>query len=59
MSGDKTEKSEATDSSEKPPQEVVVSFEELAGGRAEISIDHEGQRYRLRATKNGRLLLNK
>lgn len=36
-----------------------VLFSEIAGGTAEVIIEHEGQRYRLRATRNGRLLLNK
>jgi hemin uptake protein HemP len=37
----------------------IVKFEDLAGGSAEVVIEHAGQTYRLRATKNGRLLLNK
>ena len=37
----------------------VVSFNEIAGGTTEVIIEHEGQKYRLRATRNGRLLLNK
>lgn len=37
----------------------IVLFNEIAGGTAEVIIEHEGQRYRLRATRNGRLLLNK
>ena len=37
----------------------TVLFNEIAGGTAEVIIEHEGQRYRLRATRNGRLLLNK
>ena len=37
----------------------TVLFSEIAGGTAEVIIEHEGQRYRLRATRNGRLLLNK
>jgi hemin uptake protein HemP len=37
----------------------VVSFSEIAGGTTEVIIEHEGQKYRLRATRNGRLLLNK
>lgn len=37
----------------------VVSFNEIAGGTAEVIIEHEGQKYRLRSTRNGRLLLNK
>ncbi len=37
----------------------IVKFEEIAGGSSEVVIEHAGQTYRLRATKNGRLLLNK
>ena len=37
----------------------IVLFNEIAGGATEVIIEHEGQRYRLRATRNGRLLLNK
>ena len=37
----------------------TVLFNEMAGGGTEVIIEHEGQRYRLRATRNGRLLLNK
>jgi hemin uptake protein HemP len=39
--------------------EASVSFSVLAQGRSEITIEHDGQQYRLRATKNGKLLLNK
>ena len=37
----------------------IISFSEIAGGTTEVIIEHEGQKYRLRATRNGRLLLNK
>lgn len=37
----------------------IVLFSEIAGGATEVIVEHEGQRYRLRATRNGRLLLNK
>ena len=37
----------------------VVMFHDIAGGTTEVIIEHEGQKYRLRATRNGRLLLNK
>jgi len=46
-------------SSSDPRQQRTVTFEEIAGGSAEVVIEHAGQTYRLRATKNGRLLLNK
>lgn len=41
---------------ESPPE---VAFEELAQGRKEVLIEHHGQVYRLRATRNGGLILNK
>ncbi len=34
-------------------------FEELAQGRQEIIVEYRGQLYRLRATKNDKLILNK
>ena len=40
-------------------EQAVVSFEEISGGTSEVVIEHMGQRYVLRATRNGRLLLNK
>ena len=39
------------------PREVV--FDDLADGQSELIIEHHGQKYRLRATRNGRLILNK
>jgi hemin uptake protein HemP len=37
----------------------VVQFEQIAEGRPEVFIDFQGQRYRLRVTQNGKLILNK
>ena len=42
-----------------PDVQRIVLFNDIAGGTPEVIIEHEGQRYRLRATRNGRLLLNK
>ncbi|GAB5444182.1 MAG: hypothetical protein Fues2KO_45310 [Fuerstiella sp.] len=39
--------------------QIRLSFTEVAKGQTEIIIEHEGQDYRLRATRNGKLLLNK
>ena len=39
-----------------PPR---VAFESMAGGRNEVMIEYQGQVYRLRATRNGKLILNK
>lgn len=36
-----------------------VSSRELLGGERELLIDHEGQIYRLRVTRNGKLILHK
>lgn len=39
--------------------EVVIESRSLLAGRKEIQIRHEGQLYRLRLTKNDKLILNK
>ncbi len=38
---------------------AIVDFLELGHGAREILIRHDGQIYRLRLTKNGKLILNK
>jgi hemin uptake protein HemP len=40
------------------PRPRVTSRELLDGGN-ELVIDHDGQEYRLRLTRNGKLILNK
>lgn len=43
-----------------PAEELpVLVFEALAHGGKEVLINHNSQVYRLRATKNGKLILNK
>jgi hemin uptake protein HemP len=42
-----------------PKGERAMSSTELFGGRREVLIDHEGQVYRLRITRNGKLIMNK
>ena len=37
----------------------TFQFDSLAGGAKEILIVHQAQVYRLRVTKNGKLILNK
>ena len=37
----------------------LVAFESMARGRNEVMIEYQGQVYRLRATRNGKLILNK
>jgi len=40
-------------------QPPVIKSDQLLQGRSEVLIDHLGQIYRLRATRNGKLLLIK
>ena len=37
----------------------IVQFEKLAQGAKEVVVEYEEQHYRLRVTKNGKLILNK
>lgn len=39
--------------------EKRVAFSEIAGDANEVLIEHDGQTYRLRLTRNGKLILNK
>ncbi len=41
------------------PQSPTYDFETLAAGAQEVQIEHRGQKYRLRVTRNGGLILNK
>ncbi len=49
--------------SEKPDfsafQKQRITSQELLSGRQEIVIDHLGEEYRLRTTRNGKLILTK
>lgn len=36
-----------------------IQFEEISGGCLEVQVEFRGQIYRLRVTKNGKLILNK
>jgi hemin uptake protein HemP len=36
-----------------------VRFVQISGGRHEVIVEYAGNKYRLLATKNGRLVLNK
>ena len=38
---------------------TVVESRDLFRGKRELQISHEGEVYRLRVTRNGRLILNK
>jgi len=63
MSAD--ERPEETPASEQPPASPVSSetlcyaFEQLATGADEVQITFQGQVYRLRRTRNGRLIMTK
>ena len=54
---DPVEKSEP--SKDTQPELPRLSFDQLCDGRSEIIIEHQGQQYRLRTTRNGGLILNK
>ena len=40
-------------------EERVIPAEELFGDRREVWIEHNGERYRLRITRRGKLILQK
>lgn len=42
-----------------PPPSSVIRSEALLGGQKEILIEHGGEMYRLRLTRNGKLILQK
>ncbi|MBS0582722.1 MAG: hemin uptake protein HemP [Proteobacteria bacterium] len=42
-----------------PPAHRQVDSDKLFGGALEVRIDHLGQEYRLRQTRNGKLILTK
>lgn len=42
-----------------PEGTVSISSRELLQGAREVLIDHEGETYRLRLTRNGKLILHK
>jgi hemin uptake protein HemP len=50
---------EAQPEPENRPEEKVVQTGELFGDRREIVIEHDGERYRLRITRRGKLILQK
>ena len=56
---DSVANSDGSHREERADGERLIVFNDIASGTAEVIIEHEGQRYRLRATRNGRLLLNK
>ena len=44
---------------DEPQPEGVIRTEELFGERREVWIEHNGERYRLRITRRGKLILQK
>jgi hemin uptake protein HemP len=51
---------ESQDSPADPrPDDVVVQASQLFGERREVWIEHNGERYRLRITRRGKLILQK
>jgi hemin uptake protein HemP len=54
------EKNETDAVAKRPPhREGVVESDDLFAERNEVQIRHAGEVYRLRVTKNGKLILNK
>lgn len=51
--------SEATAKADAPANQPSLTTEELFGGATEIGIAHQGLTYRLRITRQGKLVLNK
>jgi hemin uptake protein HemP len=61
-----TEENHTTSSAEEtsitratPGTPPAVRFDELSQGENEVVIEYQDQHYRLRVTKNGKLILNK
>lgn len=53
---DQHEKPKADDVRER---KEILTFKDLSAGNAEVIIMHEGREYRLRATRNGKLILSR
>jgi hemin uptake protein HemP len=49
----------ASDTQRTPPTPKQVKSSALFDGARELRIDHDGQEYRLRQTRNGKLILTK
>ncbi|MCG6154563.1 hemin uptake protein HemP [Rubinisphaera margarita] len=56
---DQTPPPKTQTASSAPPTSIVIPFAQLSQGSREVIIEHEGQVYRLRLTRNGKLILNK
>ena len=58
--GDRPPDTKSQDPSEKPrPDEPLLQASQLFGDRREVWIEHNGERYRLRITRRGKLILQK
>ncbi|WP_339743266.1 hemin uptake protein HemP [uncultured Rubinisphaera sp.] len=59
MSNDKEITPETLKNTAVPEDKDFISFSQIAKGKREVLLEHEGQLYRLRLTRNGKLILNK
>lgn len=57
METDRSSKRQPEDASDPPPGTICA--DRLFGGAKEVRIRHCGQEYRLRKTRNGKLILTK
>ncbi len=56
---DAAAKPEATPLPAKPSPPVMISSETVLRGQSAVDIEHNGQRYRLQTTRQGKLILTK
>lgn len=54
-----TDRAAAHGNDSMPPRSASVDSHQLLRGRRELVIDHSGQQYRLRLTRNDKLILTK
>ena len=54
-----TEERSENDQPDPPAAGKVIRTQELFGAEKEIVIDHDGERYKLRITRRGKLILQK
>jgi hemin uptake protein HemP len=57
--GEKPGSSQQTAASSVPPTPIRVDSAQLFNGRDEVRLIHRGQEYRLRITRQGKLILTK
>jgi hemin uptake protein HemP len=56
---DSAEHDQPPDPKEEAPAPRIIAAERLFEGQREIYIEHDGERYRLRITRRGKLILQK